>query len=501
MAKSRKAVMGKKLLLVNPVNPRRVGLTASLNTRFPPLGLGIVAALTPADWEVELIDENFEPFALREADLVGLTAFTTAAPRAYEIARLYRERGIPTVLGGIHASMLPEEAQQYVDTVVIGEAEGVWPKVVADFEAGRLQRTYRAERIDLKDMPKARHDLFHPDYVFASVQTARGCPMDCEFCSVTAFNGHRYRQRPVENVLDELEAVPQKVLFFVDDNIFGYGPHAAERASSLFQGMLDRGIKKDWLCQASLNFADNEEVLELAGRAGCRLVFVGLEAADGAALGEVNKQLNLRRGVPSYAETLRRFHRHGIAVLGGFIYGMDSDVPETLRRRTDYILRAGVDAFQITVLTALPGTRLFERLYQEGRLLYSDFPRDWEHYDMVEVTHRPRSMAAEELTVAGRQSGQRVYSRRAIWRKFARTWCATRSLTTALWAYHTNMGYRAIMVGWHGRPPKTARAGETCREKGQEPSSLAPAVAFALSTFGRGGAGGQQAKGGETSSG
>jgi radical SAM superfamily enzyme YgiQ (UPF0313 family) len=274
--------------------------------------------------------------------------------------------------------------------------------------------------------------------------------MDCEFCSVTAFNGHRYRQRPVADVLDEVEALPQKVLFFVDDNIFGYGRDAAERASSLFQGMLDRGIRKDWLCQASLNFADDEEVLELAGRSGCRLVFVGLEAEDATALGEVNKQLNLRRGVRTYQEALRRFHRHGIAVLGGFIYGMDSDSPASLRRRTDYILRVGVDAVQTTLLTALPGTRLFHKLREEERLLYTEFPGDWDHYDMLEVTHRPRSMPPRELAHVGLESSQRVYSRRSIWRKFATTWCATRSLTTALWAYHTNMSYRAVLLGVNG---------------------------------------------------
>jgi radical SAM superfamily enzyme YgiQ (UPF0313 family) len=458
--------MSKRLLLVNPVNPRRVGLTASTTSRFPPLGLGIVAALTPADWEVELLDENFEPFAFREADLVGLTAFTSSVRRAYEIARACRERGVPTVLGGIHASMLPEEAQQYVDTVVIGEAESVWGKVIADFEAGRLQRTYRGEWIDLKEMPKARHDLFHPDYVFGCIQTARGCPMDCEFCSVTAFNGHRYRQRPVADVLDEVEALPQKVLFFVDDNIFGYGRHAAERACALFQGMLDRGIRKDWLCQASLNFADNEEVLELAGRSGCRLVFVGLEAEDATALGEVNKQLNLRRGVGTYEEALRRFHRHGIAVLGGFIYGMDSDSPASLRRRTDYILRAGVDAVQTTLLTALPGTRLFHKLQQEERLLYTEFPGDWDHYDMLEVTHRPRSMPPRELAHVGIESSQRVYSRRSIWRKFATTWYATRSLTTALWAYHTNMSYRAVLLGLNGSHGKGGGTHSRQRSRG-----------------------------------
>jgi len=201
--------MKKKLLLINPVNPRKVGLTVNLSSRFQPLGLGIVAAMTPDTWDVEIIDENFEPFIFRKADLVGLTAFTAAVNRAYEIASVYREKDIPTVLGGIHASMLPEEALKYVDTVVSGEAESVWHKILSDFEAGHMQRLYRGEWSDLKDMPKPRRDLFHRGYLFGSIQTSRGCPMNCEFCSVTAFNGSRFRQRPVEDVLDELETISQ----------------------------------------------------------------------------------------------------------------------------------------------------------------------------------------------------------------------------------------------------------------------------------------------------
>ncbi|MBN1887278.1 MAG: cobalamin-dependent protein, partial [Thermoflexales bacterium] len=215
--------MKHKLVLVNPVNPARTGLTVNKSSRFPPIGLGIVAALTPETWDVALVDENWEPFAYQEADpstgsgpsLVGITAFTASAKRAYEIAAAYRERGVPVVMGGIHASMCTEEALQYVDAVVVGEAEAVWPQVVADVEAGQLQRVYQGEWTDMAGSPRPRRDLFHPGYLFASVQTSRGCPMDCEFCSVTAFNGRRYRRRPPAEVLDELETIPQKMLFFV----------------------------------------------------------------------------------------------------------------------------------------------------------------------------------------------------------------------------------------------------------------------------------------------
>jgi radical SAM superfamily enzyme YgiQ (UPF0313 family) len=439
--------MGPKLLLVNPVSPRPVGLASNPISRFPPLGLGIVAALTPSHWNVEIADENFGSFECKDASLVGLTAFTAAATRAYEIASLCRQRGIPTVLGGIHGSMLPEEALQYVDAVVVGEAEGAWPKVVADFEAGKMQRIYRGDLQNLRGMPKPRRDLFHPTYAFGTIQTSRGCPMDCDFCSVSAFNGRRYRHRPVEEVLDELETIPHKRLFIVDDNIVGYGKRALERALALFKGIIERGIKKEWICQASLNFADNEEVLEQAARAGCRVVFIGVEAESVEALAEVNKRTNLRMGVDAYEEAFRRIRRHGIAVLGAFIYGMDSDTPDALRRRTDYILNSGVDIIQITYLTPLPGTRLFDRLQKEGRLLYTDFPADWERYHMVEATHRPLLMEPQEVLDVIREGNHLLYSRRALLRRFAKTWRATRSFTTAMWALRLITGYRNIAIG------------------------------------------------------
>jgi radical SAM superfamily enzyme YgiQ (UPF0313 family) len=229
--------MKKKLLLVNPVNPSRVGLTANRSSRFQPLGLGIIAALSPSDWKVEIVDENFAPFEFRNADLVGLTAFTANVARAYEISSRYRKRSVPTILGGIHSSMCQEEALQYADAVVVGEAESVWPQVISDFESGRLQEVYKGDLVDLQSVPQPRRDLFHPGYMFGSVQTSRGCPMNCDFCSVTIFNGSRYRKRPVEKVLDELQTIPQKMVFFVDDNIIGYGKNDEERAIALFKGM------------------------------------------------------------------------------------------------------------------------------------------------------------------------------------------------------------------------------------------------------------------------
>jgi radical SAM superfamily enzyme YgiQ (UPF0313 family) len=438
----------KKLVLVNPVNPARVGLTVNKSSRFPPIGLGIVAALTPASWNVKLVDENWEPLTYQEADLVGITAFTASVNRAYEIASQYRQQGVPVIMGGIHASMCPDEVLRFVDAVVIGEAEGVWSQVLADIEARGLQQRYQGKWTDLSSMPCPRRDLFHPDYMFASVQTSRGCPMDCEFCSVTAFNGRRYRRRPAEEVLAELETIPQKMLFFVDDNIIGYGQHSREQALALFRGMVERKLDKWWLCQASLNFGDDEEVLNWASRAGCKMVFIGLEAEDENALKEVHKQLNVKRGVNGYAQVFHRIHRAGIAVLGAFIFGMDSDTAELMQRRANYMIHSGVDVMQSTFLTPLPGTRLFERYYKEGRLLYRDFPRDWDHYDMTEVIHRPGKLEAKQLGQVMGEFNQRMHSWPVLLRKAWGTFWRTRNLTATMFAWNSNLNYRNV---GHGR--------------------------------------------------
>jgi radical SAM superfamily enzyme YgiQ (UPF0313 family) len=436
--------MNHKLILINPVNPARTGLTVNKSSRFPPISLGIIAALTPADWEVEILDECWEPFAYIDADLVGITAFTSSAPRAYEIAAIYKQKGIPVVMGGIHCSMCPQEALDYVDAVVIGEAESVWPHVIEDLVSGSLKKEYRGNYSNLKGMPTPRRDLFNPGYIFASIQTSRGCPMNCEFCSVSSFNGQRYRRRPTEEILAELKTIPQKMLFFVDDNIIGYGQESRDENLALFKGMVELKLDKLWFCQASLNFADDEEVLHWAAKAGCKMVFLGLEAEEAGALKVVEKRLNLQRGIDSYTEAFKRIHRAGIAVLGAFIFGMDGDTPLKLKQRGEYTIRSAVDVMQTTYLTPLPGTRLFERYKAEDRLLYTNFPEDWTHYDMTEVVFRPDGMKPEELTIGMHLANQKMYSSPVLVRKGLKTFASTKDPMAAMFAWSSNQNYKQV---------------------------------------------------------
>ncbi len=434
----------KRLILINPMNEYRKGFAIDWSSRYPPLGLGIIAALTPKDWYIRIIDENFQRFKFRDADLVGITSFTSSAPRAYDIAKLYREKGIPVVMGGIHASMLPDEAENFVNTIVIGEAEGVWPKLIEDFLAGNLQKSYKGELLELKSQPIPRHDLFYPAYIFDSVQTSRGCPFNCEFCTVSAFNGRHFRERPIDEVIRELETIDRRNIFFVDDNICGYGKHSRERVIALFKEMIDRKMNKRWFSQASLNFADDDELLYYAAKSGCRLIMIGIEVEKAEGLQEFNKQLNLNRGVASFRNSFRKIQKHGISVLGTFIYGLDSDRKEDLSRRTNFALSCGVDAIQAGILTPMPGTNVYKKIIREGRFGMSSFPKDWQHYHYADVVFRPKNMSAQTLADEMADCYHRVYNKRAIYLRFIKALMRTKNPGASFWAFMSNTHYRNI---------------------------------------------------------
>jgi radical SAM superfamily enzyme YgiQ (UPF0313 family) len=387
----------KKLLLINPVG-RRSGYLLSKFSTFQPLNLAYVAAVTPSKWEVKIVDENIEKFEFEEADLVGITAFTSTINRAYEIAQMYRERKIKVILGGIHVSMLPDEALQYADAVVMGEVEGIWGKIIKDFNDDQLSLKYLGPRVDLtsfKIVP--RRDLLHPNYHWQSVQTSRGCPFNCYFCSVSRYLGNEYRQRRAMEVLDELEKIRDKYIFFLDDNLIGHSSESKQRAIELFEGMIQRGLGKKWWLQTSINVANDERVIKLAAQAGCMFVFIGFETIREEMLKDMKKRVNLKTGVENYGKVVDTFHKYGIGVLGAFIIGNNYESSSYYKELADFLVHSGIDIVQLTLLTPLPGTRLMEQLQEENRLIYQNFPEDWDKYRFSYMVHQPKGIDIDTI--------------------------------------------------------------------------------------------------------
>lgn len=385
-----------KLVLINPRNP--VSLYGDY--LWQPLAFGYVAAATPEHWTVELIDEQVEgarDYGDVEADLVGLTAFTPQAPRAYQIAAQFRSRGIPVVMGGIHASLVQEEAAQHADALFIGECETLWPTVVADVEAGRLQPIYNGGTKAASLLQPNRTIFEKYDYEYVSAQTSRGCPMDCSFCSVTVFNGRLFRMRSVEEVVAEIAAIPQTDIIFVDDDLNGFSRAARQRCLELFRAMADSGLKKQWITQVTINFGDDDELPAAARAAGCSGVFIGLESTDTKSLALIRKDgMSQRRGIEYYRENVARIRRHGIGVVGSFILGIDSQDMNTIAGDIlTFAEETGLDALNPTILTPLPGTRDYKALDADGRILFKNYPQDWEKYTLAfPVTSMPNISGA-----------------------------------------------------------------------------------------------------------
>jgi len=413
-----------RLYLINPNNPL-VSLANVKESRWnryrvwKPLGLLVLAGLTPPEWDVTVIDENLrvaDYSAMPLPDLVGITAFTSQASRAYEVARQFRSRGVRVVMGGIHATMCTEEALGHVDSVVAGEAESVWATVLEDARRGRLKRTYAGEHVDLAQVPPARHDLLAEGYAFGSIQTTRGCPLSCSFCSVSAFNGTRYRHRPVGSVIEEFKSIREKWVLVVDDNLIGINAAHIARAKELFRAMIRADLRKKWIGQVTVNMADDEELLTLAAQAGCQGVFIGFESPTPEGLREVGKKFHLTKG-RDFRQSVQRIQRHNMLVVGSFIMGLDTDEPGIGRRIARAASSYGVDLLNALFLTPLPGTRLWDQMKSQDRIAANDFPRDWQYYTLGFPTARYKHFSWPEILKEMNACDRSFYSwRRILWR-------------------------------------------------------------------------------------
>jgi len=379
-----------RLYLINPSNPlvSIVNVHESRWNRYrvwKPLSLMVLAGLTPPGWEITIVDENLGPPdypAMPLPDLVGITAFTSQAHRAYEVAAYFRSVGVPVVMNGIHATMCLDEVNARVDSVVTGEAESVWPQLLEDARQGRLKPRYEGGRADLNDLAPARHDLLPSRYAFGAIQTTRGCPLNCNFCSVTTFNGAQYRQRPISEVVREFRSIRERRVLVVDDNLIGTRSEHVARAKDLFRALIQANLRKEWVAQATINFADDEELLVLAAKAGCRGVFIGFESPTPEGLRELGKKINLVKGRDMRA-SVRRIQQHNILVVGSFIIGLDVDERGIGQQIAAMASRYGLDSLNTLFLTPLPGTRLWDQMKSEDRIPLHAYPDDWRYYTLT----------------------------------------------------------------------------------------------------------------------
>ena len=399
----------KKLLLISPLAPSSL-LGRDFYFRLPCLSLLKVAALTPADWQVRVVDEKVEALDLNEeADLVGITAMTCTVNRAYDIADHFRRRGVKVAMGGMHVSSLPDEASAHCDSVVVAEAEESWPQLLRDLERGQVQPVYRQVNgpPSLHDLPPANWSLYRTKRYLPVhfVETTRGCPFDCEFCAVTHFFGGRYRNRPLEEVLTELRSLPpfegrltlKNVVFFVDDNIVGNRAYTRAFLRSI------REFNLKWLGHAAVTLAQDPEILKLCQESGCMGVLIGFETLSPETLRSIGRKGRLQ---VEYLDAIRKIHDHGIGIDASFVFGFDNDDDSVFERTLEFVTRAKIEVPYFSILTPYPGTRLYHRMLSEGRLLTTD----WSLYDTSHVVFRPQRLTPEQLLEGYQQVFRESYS-------------------------------------------------------------------------------------------
>jgi radical SAM superfamily enzyme YgiQ (UPF0313 family) len=375
---------------------------------MPPLALGILAARAP-NWDIRFFDEKVETLPTDDTpDLVAVSVETFTARRAYTVADAYRQRGVPVVMGGYHPTFMPDEALEHADALVIGDAEGAWERLLDDFVQHRLQPRYMGDRTAPLGDYRVNRDIFRGKRYapVELVQYGRGCRFACDFCSIHSFYGSSVRVRPLDGLLKEIGALPsQRLLFFVDDNLF------SNEADLL--ALLDamRPLKRRWSCQISIDVARNPHLLDRMAEAGCRFVLIGFESLHPDNLKQMAKPWNKVSG--AYRDVVRALHTRGIGIYGTFVFGYDADTPDTIERTVDFALEAQLEIANFNALTPTPGSALYDRLRDEGRLIS---PKWWldPAYRYGDSIFEPRGMSASELAEGVFVARQRFYSWRSI---------------------------------------------------------------------------------------
>lgn len=381
---------------------------------YAPLMLTTLAALVPEelDAHIDLVDEGTQKpdYEGKLYDVVGISCVSSSSTRAYSLAEYWRAKGAFVVLGGVHPTLLPEEAGQHADAIVVGLAEEPWPQLLRDWQAGTVRKTYHADHSRELSCPAPRRDLQgNRGYLpLAAIVANRSCKNNCEFCSVHRFLGRKGVTRPISEVVDEIRRLKPRGVMFYDPNL------AADReyTSGLLEALIPLRLR--WGGSATVDIIDDKELLDLAVRSGCEMLLFGLESFSQPSLNRSGKSFNQ---VSRYKEAVRITHEHGIGVLGCFVLGFDDDTKDGLKRTVEAVDDLGIDLPRYTVLTPFPGTRLFSRLEEEGRIL----TRDWSLYDTQHVVYQPKHLAAWELQQILHEAWKRSFVIPRVARRVARS--------------------------------------------------------------------------------
>ncbi|HLH88463.1 MAG TPA: radical SAM protein [Xanthobacteraceae bacterium] len=402
-----------RLTLVQPAIGRRVGVDYMRTWQMEPLSIALLAALTPKDVSIAFHDDRVEPIPFdRPADLVAIPVETYTAKRAYQIASEFRARRVPVVMGGFHATLVPEEVKQYAEAIVVGEAEDIWTSVIDDARADRLRPIYSANH--QPDLGAVRYDRS----IFAGrnylpiglIETGRGCRFPCEFCAVQTFFQRTARHRPIDKIVAEIAALkPEKRLFFfVDDNFAADLAFARDLAEALAP------LRVRWVTQMSINAAHDETFLAALARSGCCGVLIGFESLDEQVLRTMRKRFNTMRG--GFPAALANLRRHGIRVYGTFVFGYDGERANSFDEAAEFAVANNFYLAAFNHLTPFPGTPLFARLQREGRLLYDKWWLD-ERYGYNGIPFRPLTMAPDDVRHGCLRARRRFYTWRSMLRR------------------------------------------------------------------------------------
>jgi radical SAM superfamily enzyme YgiQ (UPF0313 family) len=374
---------------------------------IPQLTLSLIAALTPPEHEIQIVEEVYGEIVNYDGDydVIGISIMTQTCIRGYQIANEFRKRGKIVVFGGIHATSMPEEAKRFGNAVVIGEAEGLWDVVLEDIKHNRLQSFYKLDKLpDLQNHVKPRRDLIKCSsgkFAIAPIETTRGCPYNCDFCSVSRFFGTRQRHKPIPDIIGDIESCREKNLFFLDDNITGDKRYAKE----LFREMIP--LKKIWVGQASVQVANDPELMKLAYKSGCRALLIGFESMSDSGINQYRKTL---KTIDENVIAVKKLQDNGIMTMASLIFGLDSDTLEVFDVAHDFLTRSKAAFFQACVMTPYPGTPVFNKLKAEGRILTDD----WTRYDASKVIIRPENLSPDELLEGYNKMKYHFYSNKSI---------------------------------------------------------------------------------------